>query len=75
MCSSKHLDCVSSIKIEKSECLEQCSGTLVTSYEEQEIEDRPLNLVNTLVDKLSKYMSVKLPYGLGRMPVEFQGYC
>lgn len=76
MCSLKHfVDCVSSIKIDNSECLQQCSGILVTSFEEQEIEDRPLNLVNTLVDKLSKYMSEKLPYDFGQMSKEFQGYC
>ena len=75
MCSSKHLvDCVSSIKIDNSECSQQCSGILVTSFDEQEIEDRPLNLVNTLVVRLAKYMSEKLPYDFGQMSKEFQGF-
>ena len=51
-CSTKeNLDCVSSIKVNTSDCLQQCSGILVTSYEQQEIEDT--------VSKLAKYMIAK----------------
>ena len=51
-CSTKeNLDCVSSIKVKTSDCLQQCSGILVTSYEQQEIEDT--------VSKLAKYMIAK----------------
>ena len=76
MCSSKlQVDCVSSIKIDNSECFQQCSGILVTSFDEQEIEDRPLNLVNTLVGKLANYMGQKLPLDFGHMALEFEGFC
>ena len=41
------------MKVDDSECLQQCSGVLVTSYEQQEIED----ITNVGLMKLVKYLS------------------
>ena len=49
------MNCISSIKAidTGTDCLQQCSGVLVTSYDKEEIEDRPLNLINKLIEKLN----------------------
>ena len=49
-CSTKeNLDCVSSIKVNTSDCLQQCSGILVTSLN----EDRLSNMMSKMVEMLS----------------------
>ena len=40
LCSPEHLDCITSIKYNSSDCLQKCSGMQVTSYDKQDIEDR-----------------------------------
>ena len=49
------MNCISSIKAIDTgiDCLHQCSGVLVTSYDKEEIQDRPLNLINKLIEKLN----------------------
>ena len=64
LCTEEHLDCVSSIKVENSNCLQQCSGIIVTSYDQQDIEDKFIKLV--------EYMS-KGSYDFRNIGKEFQG--
>ena len=40
LCTEEHFDCVSSTKVDDSDCLQQCSGLIVTSYDQQDIEDK-----------------------------------
>ena len=74
MCTAEQLQCVSSIKVDKSECLQQCSGLLVTSFDKNEIEDRPVEIANALVDKLTKFMS-ESHYLFQDMAKNFKGFC
>ena len=53
LCIGEKLECVSNITIEKSDCLQQCSGLKVISYEQQDIENGILNLVDFLTSKIS----------------------
>ena len=65
LCTEEKLDCVSNLKVDNSDCLQQCSGVLVTSYDQQDIEDiSKKNLI--------KYISGKSPF-LKDMRKEFQG--
>ena len=52
LCIAEKLECVSNIMIDKSDCLQQCSGLLVTSYDQQDIENGVLNLVDYLNSKV-----------------------
>ena len=52
LCLAEKLECVSNIMIDKSDCLQQCSGLLVTSYDQQDIENGVLNLVDYLNSKV-----------------------
>ena len=65
---TEHLNCASNIKIDKSECLNKCSGIIVTSYEQVKMEDRPSNIDNAIIE----YLSRKVPY-LRKMPKDFEG--
>ena len=40
LCTASNLQCISSIKVDTSNCLQQCSGLMVTSYDQQEIINR-----------------------------------
>ena len=50
LCTEHHLDCISSIKIDKSDCFQQCSGMLVTSYEQMEIENKMSRFANEMIE-------------------------
>ena len=50
LCTAEHLDCVSSIKVDFSKCLQQCSGIQVTS----KTENRLSSVVSGIVEYLSK---------------------
>ena len=57
LCTAEDLDCVSSIKVDNkdnSECLHQCSGILVTSYDQKKIDDRLSNAVSGIIEYMSK---------------------
>ena len=70
MCIAENLDCVSSIKIDNFDCLQQCSGILVPSYDEEDIEE---GIKNEMV-KLVKYLIRKDDWWLYHdMQVEFKG--
>ena len=61
MCMADNLNCVSQIKVNDSACLQICSGLLVTSYNQEEIEDRLSNVIDTLtMDVLLEEMTGKL---------------
>ena len=63
------MDCVSRIKVDSSDCLQQCSGLLVTSYDQQEIEYD----LDFRFSKLAEYFSRK-DFGQHRnMANEFKG--
>ena len=64
LCTEEHLDCVSNIKVDNSDCLQQCSGIVVTSYDQQDIEDKFIKLV--------EYMS-RGSYDFRNIGKEFQG--
>ena len=61
LCSPDQLECVKNILVDNSGCLKQCSGLLVTSYD----QDRLLNLAD--------YMSSK--YSFRNMIQEYKGFC
>ena len=65
LCSAKDLDCISSIKVDSSDCHHQCSGILVTSYEQNEIE--------SFADKMIEFM-MKDNYKFNAIGSEFQGF-
>lgn len=68
LCNHQDLDCVSSIKTDISECSQQCSGILVTSFDQHEIEDR----LDARFKELSAYMSRRNPRSFGKMVETFQ---
>ena len=59
LCTRKDLDCLSSINVESLDCLPQCSGILVTSYTNQNIEDRFKKLVEYLRGKSNDYIDTE----------------
>ena len=61
LCSPDQLECVKNILVDNSGCLKQCSGLLVTSYD----QDRFLNLAD--------YLSSKYYYK--NMIQEYKGFC
>ena len=54
MFTEEHLYCVSGIKIDNSDCLQQCSGIIVTSYDQ---EDEQEDKSDIRFKKLVEYMS------------------
>ena len=50
LCTADQLNCVSSIKVDTSECLQQCSGIMITS----KTENRLLSVVSEMVQFLRK---------------------
>ena len=71
ICTAEELDCASKVKINDAECLQQCSGILVTSYDQDELEERS----NIGFKNLAEYLSQKDLYGgLTNMAEEFQGF-
>jgi len=70
LCTAEDLDCVSSIdNKDNSECLQQCSGILVTSYSQEKINDRLSNTVNGMIE----YMSKKY-YDFSLLAEQFKGF-
>ena len=71
ICTASKFDCASKLMIDNSECLQKCSGMLITSYEtdlEKEIVDR----TNVAFKRLSDYMS-RNSFELQYMAQDFQG--
>ena len=64
MFTEEHLYCVSGIKIDNSDCLQQCSGIIVTSYDELDID-------NTFTKLVKSYC--KGSHFLKKMAKELQG--
>ena len=60
LCSSDQFECVKNIQVDNSGCFKQCSGLLVTSYD----QDKFLNLAD--------YMSSK--YSFRNMIQEYKGF-
>ena len=65
--TAEHLDCVSSIQVDISECLQQCSGVMVTSKTENSL----LSVVSEMVEYLkgNRYMK-----GFEIIAKEFPGF-
>ena len=61
LCSPEQLKCVKNIHVDNSGCFKQCSGLLVTSYD----QDRFFNLAD--------YMSSKISFR--NMIKEYKGFC
>ena len=72
LCTAKKLDCVSSIRMDNSECFQQCSGILITSFDQIEIMDRLSNELAKL-ERLVNYLRESIPYYLENIKNEFQG--
>ena len=73
MFTEEHLYCVSGIKIDNSDCLQQCSGIIVTSYDQ---EDEQEDKSDIRFKKLVEYMSGSGDYFLQyfkNMAKVFQG--
>ena len=66
MCVKEDLDCVSSIKVDTSECLQQCSGIMVTSKTE--------NRLSSVVSGIVEYFR-KNNRGFEEIAKEFPGSC
>jgi len=58
LCTVEHFDCVSRIKVANSDCLQHCSGILVTSYDQEDVE----NKIESKFTKLVEYISKDSPY-------------
>ena len=37
LCTASNLECLSNVKVDNQNCLQKCSGLMVTSYDQQEI--------------------------------------
>ena len=72
-CTAESYDCVASIKVKDSECFQQCSGILFTSYDKKSVEDR----LDAGIMKLVEYfLRINKESGIGiftNMDKEFQG--
>ena len=66
MCVKEDLDCVSSIKVDTPECLQQCSGIMVTS----KTENRLSSVVSGIVEFLKEDRT-----GFEKIAKEFPGSC
>ena len=66
-CTAEHLNCVSSIKFDHSDCLQQCSGILVTSF----YQDR-LSNVESEMSRMVEYMSRQI-HVFRNLAKEFKG--
>ena len=64
--TAEHLDCVSSIKVNTSECIQQCSGIQVTS----KTENRLSSIVSGIVEFLKEDRT-----GFEKIAKEFPGSC
>ena len=54
------MECVRNVTIDNTSCLQHCSGLLVTSYTQKDIENHELKKeLNNLVSKLSTYFNEK----------------
>ena len=74
MCSEKELDCIKSTgdQIGNSDCLQQCSGLLVTSYEldlEKKIEEKS----KMGFKRLTEFMRLTDWYTWQKLDEEFKG--
>ena len=71
--------CVSNIKVENSSCLKQCSGVIVTSYEQNNIVDPFIDIYGKL-SKLSDYLLDYIkrndyrPGTVGEIKNQFKGF-
>ena len=54
LCTQEELKWIQDIEVDSSKCLEQCSGILVTSYKQQEIENEK-SFFNTFILKLTNH--------------------
>ena len=66
------MKCVRNITTDTSTCLQQCSGSLITSYESQNIGDK---FATSFLPKMKKYFDKKFDedYDLSDFGKEFQG--
>ena len=48
MCTPKQMICVEKIEIDDSRCMHQCSGLLVTSYDQEDIENLDIKILYTM---------------------------
>ena len=56
VCSSKDLDCVDSIKIQRSECKEKCDGLILDAFNQNKPKDN-----STMKILLEEYENYKFP--------------
>ena len=72
ICSEKELDCIKSTEdqLGNSDCLQQCSGLLVTNYDK---EDKENLFLHSFLPKLIDYMSHKAARFFRNMGNEFAG--
>ena len=73
LCTPVQMKCISEIiaNIETSDCLPQCSGLLVTSYRSEQIQNPITTAMNSLISKLTDYLSIKV-WSLENMASEFK---
>ena len=62
LCTTKDIECVRSTKLDDSECLQQCSGLFVTSYDQLEIEERSDVRFRKLIEYLSGKSYISLSF-------------
>ena len=56
VCSSEHLDCVESVKIDNKECIERCDGIIVDAINQNRPKD------NSKIEQLlADYENYKFP--------------
>ena len=50
------------LTVNKSECLHQCSGILVTSYDVKDVENSELNTIHSVLEEIINYFSKQYYY-------------
>ena len=72
LCTFKEMECIKNIDIDEYKCLQECSGLLVTSYDQNEIENSVLSLILSRITELTDYMKEKV-YPLEKIKEDIKG--
>ena len=62
LCTIENLDCVSSLKVDKSDCLQKCSGMIVTSYDQHRLSNAVDEMVKFLSNKHLEFKDIASRY-------------
>ena len=72
LCTFKEMECIKNIDIDEYKCLQEFSGLLVTSYDQNEIEDSVLSLILSRITELTDYMK-EIEYKFYKIKEDIKG--